>query len=132
MAVILKDMTIPTHCMWCDFGQRWDNQSTVCCRKPYEPPVLDDVQGRPDYCPLEEIEDRKAGTIITNKEWLSTLSAEEWWDKVQWLLNEYGMRWDNTRLGVIGWLEEEHENAEENNIKEYEDESIEGEKHHEH
>ena len=45
---------------------------------------------------------------MTNKEWLATLNADDWWEKVDWLFHDYGMRWDNTRLAIIDWLEEEH------------------------
>ena len=45
---------------------------------------------------------------MTNKEWLSTLSAEEWWDVINWLYHTYGMMWTDSRLAIMAWLEEEH------------------------
>ena len=46
---------------------------------------------------------------MTNKEWLTTLSKETWWEVVhEWLFHEYGMQWTDTRLAVMEWLEEEH------------------------
>ena len=46
---------------------------------------------------------------MTNKEWLSSLTAEEWYMEVHWLFHEYGKRYDNTYLAIIEWLKEEHE-----------------------
>ena len=45
---------------------------------------------------------------MTNKEWLATLSPNEWYKKVHWLFHEYGKRYTDTYLAVIEWLEEEH------------------------
>lgn len=47
---------------------------------------------------------------MTNKEWLATLTAEEWYNKVDWLFHDYGKRYDNTWLAILAWLEEEHNN----------------------
>ena len=56
MSVILTDMQMPVGCWCCEFGRRWDNSSTLCDRKPFKSPV-EDINGRPDYCPLKETED---------------------------------------------------------------------------
>ena len=45
---------------------------------------------------------------MTNKEWLVTLSPQEWYMAVHWLFNNYGRRYDNTYLAIIAWLEDEH------------------------
>lgn len=45
---------------------------------------------------------------MTNKEWLATLSAEEWYQTIHWLYHVYGKRWTDTRLAILDWLEEEH------------------------
>ena len=46
---------------------------------------------------------------MTNKEWLATLPKEIWWDVVQeWLFDEYGKQWTDTRFAVMEWLENEH------------------------
>ena len=46
---------------------------------------------------------------MTNKEWMSTLTAEQFYDKMIWLIKDYGMRFNNARLAVIAWLDEPHE-----------------------
>ena len=45
---------------------------------------------------------------MTNKEWLATLSAEQFYDEFKKI--EHHMCFDiNTRLAMIEWLDEEHE-----------------------
>lgn len=56
-------------------------------------------------CEFEEEESREC---MTNKEWLATVSAQEWYLAVHWLFHEYGKRFDDTYLAVIAWLEEKH------------------------
>jgi hypothetical protein len=44
---------------------------------------------------------------MTNKEWLTTLSAEEFFDEFK--KAEQEMRFEiNTRLAMIEWLDQEH------------------------
>ena len=43
---------------------------------------------------------------MTNKEWLATLSPEEWYKTVHWLFHEYGKRYTDTYSAIIAWLEE--------------------------
>ena len=44
---------------------------------------------------------------MTNKEWLATLSAEEFYDEFK--KEEQHAMWDmNTRLAIIEWLDKEH------------------------
>lgn len=46
---------------------------------------------------------------MTNKEWMSTLTAEQFYDEMMWLVRVFGFRFNNTRLGIIDWLDEPHE-----------------------
>ena len=47
---------------------------------------------------------------MTNKQWLATLDAETWWSVVHdWLFPVYGKQWTESRLAIMDWLEEEHE-----------------------
>ena len=48
---------------------------------------------------------------MNNKEYLSTVSAEEWYDVVQWLFHKYGKRYTESRGAIMEWLEMEHEAA---------------------
>lgn len=43
---------------------------------------------------------------MTNKEWMSTLTAEQFYDKMMWLVRVFGFRFTNTRLGIIEWLDQ--------------------------
>ena len=46
---------------------------------------------------------------MTNKEWLATLSSEEWWNIVhEWLFHIYGKQWTDSRMAILAWLSEEH------------------------
>jgi len=56
MAVIITDMIIPVSCAWCVFGQRIDNENTMCLRHPMEIPSQD-MDSRPSHCPLKEVDD---------------------------------------------------------------------------
>ena len=46
---------------------------------------------------------------MTNKEWMNTLDAERFFETMMWLINNYGMRFDNTRLAIIAWLDKPNE-----------------------
>ena len=53
---------------------------------------------------------------MTNKEWLATLSAHEWWDVAyEWLIQDYGKRYTDTRIAVMDWLTEEHSESQKGN-----------------
>lgn len=56
MAVIITDMIMPVSCALCVFGQRIDNDHTMCLRHPMEIPSQD-TDGRPSHCPLKEVDD---------------------------------------------------------------------------
>lgn len=43
---------------------------------------------------------------MTNKEWMATLTAEQFYDEMMWLIRDYGFRFNNTRLGIIDWLDQ--------------------------
>lgn len=45
---------------------------------------------------------------MTNKEWMATLTAEEWYDVMIWLMHEYAPRWTHSRISIITWLDEKH------------------------
>ena len=45
---------------------------------------------------------------MTNKEWLATLSPQEWYVAVHWLFYNYGRKYDKTYLAITAWLEEKH------------------------
>ena len=45
---------------------------------------------------------------MTNREWLATLSTEDWWKTVYWLIFDYGMGYTDTRIAVMNWLDEKH------------------------
>lgn len=49
---------------------------------------------------------------MTNKEWLATLSAEECYNKMVWIFQEYGRRFGDSRLAIIEWLQAESEDKE--------------------
>lgn len=55
MSVILTDMEMPSGCWCCEFGATWDNESSLCKRKPTESPV-EKYKERPLWCPLKEQE----------------------------------------------------------------------------
>lgn len=54
MAIIIRDMDMPTQCSQCLFGFRIDNARTACSRNPMESPV-EDGDERPKHCPLKEV-----------------------------------------------------------------------------
>lgn len=43
---------------------------------------------------------------MTNKEWMSTLPAEQFYDEMMWLVRDFGFRFTNSRLGIIDWLDQ--------------------------
>lgn len=45
---------------------------------------------------------------MTNKEWLATLSAEDWYSTVHWLFHVYGKRYTDTYSAILSWLNETH------------------------
>ena len=46
---------------------------------------------------------------MTNQEWLGTLRPETWWDVVwDYVIHDYGMRYNHTQHAVIDWLKQEH------------------------
>ena len=44
---------------------------------------------------------------------MATLTAEQFYDEMMWLVRDFGFRFNNARLGIIGWLDEPHESEEE-------------------
>lgn len=45
----------------------------------------------------------------TNQQMLANISAEEFYDKIMWLLHDYGKRYSNSRLAITEWLDSEVE-----------------------
>ena len=43
---------------------------------------------------------------MTNKEWMATLTVEQFYDEMLWLIRDFGFRFNNTRLGIIDWLDQ--------------------------
>ena len=50
---------------------------------------------------------------MSNKEWMATLTAEQFYDVMEWLMQNYGRRYSHTQLAVIAWLDEPHKFADE-------------------
>lgn len=46
---------------------------------------------------------------MTNKEWMATLTAEEFYDTMEWLIRVYSKQFTDSRLAIIEWLDKEHE-----------------------
>ena len=45
---------------------------------------------------------------MTNKEWMVTLTAEEFYDMMKWLTHVYSKQFTDSRLAIIKWLDKEH------------------------
>ena len=43
---------------------------------------------------------------MTNKEWMATLTAEQFYDEMMWLVRDFGFQFNNSRLGIIDWLDQ--------------------------
>lgn len=50
---------------------------------------------------------------MTNKEWMATLTAEEFYDMIGWLTRVYSKQFTDSRLAIIEWLDKEHEQRKE-------------------
>lgn len=46
---------------------------------------------------------------MTNQKAMCKLSPEEFWEKMMWLLHDYGRQYTSTELAVIEWLKQEAE-----------------------
>ena len=46
---------------------------------------------------------------MTNKEWMATLTAEEFYDMMKWLTHLYSKQFTDSRFAIIEWLNKEHE-----------------------
>lgn len=55
---------------------------------------------------------------MTNKEFLLTLTNEQCYIVLDWLLHKWGMQWTSTRDAVILWLGEEYKPEDFERIKE--------------
>ena len=69
------------------------------------------IEKRADF--LNALEDfvrtRMYQAPLTNQQMLATISAEEFYDKIMWLLHDYGKSFTNSRLAIIEWLNSEVE-----------------------
>lgn len=45
--------------------------------------------------------------VITNQEWLSHISPEEWVRVVHWLYHDYGTRFADSEGAIIQWLQQD-------------------------
>ena len=50
---------------------------------------------------------------MTNKEYLSTLSNEDWHMQVDWLFHKYAMWYTDSRIAIIEWLDKEYNEVQE-------------------
>lgn len=46
---------------------------------------------------------------MTNKEWMGTLTAEEFYDMMEWLTHVYSKQFTDSRLAITTWLDKEYE-----------------------
>lgn len=61
------------------------------------------------FSELSYQEKRMYQAPLTNQQMLATISAEEFYDKIMWLLHDYGKSFTNSRLAIIEWLNSEVE-----------------------
>ena len=50
---------------------------------------------------------------MTNKEYLSTLSNEDWYMLVDWLFHKYALQSTHSYIAILEWLDKEHRKEEE-------------------
>jgi len=66
MSVIVTDMEMPSGCWCCEFGAVWNDESSLCKRKPMESPI-GNYEGRPLWCPLKEQEPKTGHWIFESQ-----------------------------------------------------------------
>lgn len=49
---------------------------------------------------------------MTNKEWMATLTSEQFYDVMEWLMRKYSKQWTNSQVAIIEWLDEKHKGEE--------------------
>ena len=47
---------------------------------------------------------------MTNQEYLSTLTAEQWYSEVMWLFKTYGKQYNDSYQAITEWLKAERGN----------------------
>ena len=70
-----------------------------------------------DYCPFmttskcfcSRYEPEGEHKKMTNQQAMCSLSPEEFYDKMYWLMFKYGRQFNSTELAVIDWLKQEVE-----------------------
>lgn len=55
---------------------------------------------------------------MTNKEFISTLEPDKYYNVIDWLFHRWGLQWTDTRSAVILWLAEEYKPENFERIKE--------------
>lgn len=53
---------------------------------------------------LEQTEDNE---VITNQEWLSHISPEDWVRVIHWLYHDYGKRFTDSEGAILKWLRQD-------------------------
>ena len=56
----------------------------------------------------EQVDLREQRWLMTNKEWMATLTADQWYDVMMWLTREYVSRWTHSRIAIVEWLDDKH------------------------
>lgn len=51
---------------------------------------------------------------MSNKEYLSTLSNDDWYILVDWLFHNYSMWYTDSRIAIIEWLDKDHNEVKKN------------------
>lgn len=49
------------------------------------------------------------GRRVTNREWMQTLTDEEFYDAMLYVITKLSFAYTNSRLGVIEWLGSDHQ-----------------------
>lgn len=50
---------------------------------------------------------------MTNREWMQTLTDEEFYDAMVYVVTKLSFAYTNSRLGIIEWLSSEHQEEDE-------------------
>ncbi len=66
----------------------------------FDTPCCDCIQAKekPCYIPITKMK------TITNKQWLATLDDDDCYDMMNWLMYQYGLKFNSARDAVIKWL----------------------------
>lgn len=53
---------------------------------------------------------------MNNQAWMATLDPSEWYYVYDWLMHDYGSRFNNSRSAIIDWLQSDERKEIEDNI----------------